>query len=141
MKPGTPKLNLRCCRCYCLCLGSRGEIILSSFGFKFGSPQSNIYFDATFLPNPVRLPGKNLFDELDQEMFDFVAEFIVAKELIAKIAEFAEFMSAFDQVKIGVGCNSGRHRSVVIVEEVARVLTEAGIESKITHRDTIYQRK
>ena len=120
---------------------ARGEIILSSFGFKFGSPQSNVYFDVTFLPNPVRLPGKNLFDELDQEMFDFVADSIAAKALILKIAEFAEFMSAFDQVRIGVGCNSGRHRSVIIVEEVARVLSELGFEPSITHRDSHYKRK
>ena len=120
---------------------NRGEIMLSSFGFKFGSPQSNVYFDVTFLPNPVRLSDKNLFDELDQEMFDFVAESTAAKEFVSKIAEFAEFMSTFDHVRIGVGCNSGRHRSVIIVEEVARVLSEAGFKSTITHRDSNYKIK
>jgi len=120
---------------------TRGEIILNSFGFKFGSPQSNVYFDVTFLPNPVRLPDKNLFDELDQEMFEFVTESIAAKELISKIVDFAQFMSTFDQVRIGVGCNSGRHRSVIIVEEVARALSELGFKPAINHRDSQYKRK
>jgi UPF0042 nucleotide-binding protein len=36
---------------------------------------------------------------------------------------------------IAVGCTGGRHRSVVLVEELARLLREAGHEVSVGHRD------
>ena len=41
---------------------------------------------------------------------------------------------------LGIGCTGGRHRSVVIVEELARHLREEGVESNeidifVRHRD------
>ena len=114
---------------------SIGKITLCSFGFKYGSPSSNIYFDVTFLPNPVRLPGKNLFDDLDEDMYNLIADSERAKILVKKIADFAVFMSEFDDVRIGIGCNSGRHRSVVIVNEVSKLISEANIGCHIVHRE------
>ena len=38
-----------------------------SFGFKYGASPTNFYFDVTFLPNPARISGKQLFDELKQQ--------------------------------------------------------------------------
>jgi len=34
-----------------------------------------------------------------------------------------------------VGCTGGRHRSVVLVEELARLLREVGHEVSVGHRD------
>jgi UPF0042 nucleotide-binding protein len=36
---------------------------------------------------------------------------------------------------VAFGCTGGRHRSVVIGEEVARRLRELGYDPKVTHRD------
>jgi UPF0042 nucleotide-binding protein len=36
---------------------------------------------------------------------------------------------------IAVGCTGGRHRSVVLVEELARRLRDAGHEVSVRHRD------
>lgn len=114
-----------------------GKITLCSFGFKFGIPQSNYYFDVTFLPNPARMSGKQLFDELDKEMYDFVSQSEVSQDLVLKIVDLIQFIAQYDNVKIGIGCNSGRHRSVVIVEEIEMRLKILGLESVVIHRDRI----
>ena len=118
-------------------MAGRGTITLCSFGFKYGIPQANFYFDVTFLPNPARLPGRSLFDALDQDMYDYVNNSEIAKELIDKIVDLTLYVSKFDDIRIGIGCNSGRHRSVVIVKEIQKSLKTRDIECVVTHRDTI----
>ncbi|MGH2772301.1 MAG: RapZ C-terminal domain-containing protein, partial [Actinomycetota bacterium] len=36
---------------------------------------------------------------------------------------------------IGVGCTGGKHRSVVIAEEIARYLSGKGYSATVVHRD------
>ena len=38
-------------------------------------------------------------------------------------------------LSIGVGCTGGRHRSVVIANELSRVLDDLGFDSRVRHRD------
>ena len=38
-------------------------------------------------------------------------------------------------LSIGVGCTGGRHRSVVIGTELARVLHDLGFTARVHHRD------
>ena len=38
-------------------------------------------------------------------------------------------------ISVAVGCTGGRHRSVAIVEALARELRAAGREVNVTHRD------
>jgi RNase adaptor protein for sRNA GlmZ degradation len=68
-------------------------------------------------------------------MYNLIADSERAKILIKKIADFALFIAEFDDVRIGVGCNSGRHRSVVIVNEVSKLLSKSNIDCQIVHRE------
>jgi len=36
---------------------------------------------------------------------------------------------------VGIGCTGGRHRSVVLAEELARHLRRKGYEPRVQHRD------
>jgi UPF0042 nucleotide-binding protein len=36
---------------------------------------------------------------------------------------------------IAVGCTGGRHRSVVVADEIARYLTDKGFPATVVHRD------
>jgi len=36
---------------------------------------------------------------------------------------------------VGVGCTGGRHRSVVLAEEIGNVIREQGFAVKVIHRD------
>ena len=38
-------------------------------------------------------------------------------------------------LSIAVGCTGGRHRSVVLAEELAKVLSKRGFEPTVQHRD------
>ncbi len=112
-------------------------IDLLSFGFKYGAPATNFYFDVTFLPNPARISGKQLFDELDEEMYKYVIQNENSQELIIKVVDFILFVSKFDSIKVGIGCNSGRHRSVILVNEISKHLKTLGVEHRVSHRDLI----
>ena len=118
-------------------MDNKVKIELLSFGFKYGAPESNFFFDVTFLPNPARLSGKNLYDDLDSEMYDIVAQNEAAQELISAIVKIIQIISRFDHCKIGIGCNSGRHRSVIVTKEISKRLENLGILHKVFHRDLI----
>ena len=112
-----------------------GKILLQSFGFKYGHPNTNMYIDVTFLPNPARLPGKNLFSELDEEMIQFVLNYPETRDLIDKTVDLVKFLSLKDDIRVGIGCNSGRHRSVIVVNEMEKLLGGFGLTCAILHRD------
>ena len=44
-------------------------------------------------------------------------------------------------VVVGIGCTGGRHRSVVLAEELASHLRSAGTVVKVEHRDRERQRE
>ncbi|MEM8710957.1 MAG: RNase adapter RapZ, partial [Planctomycetota bacterium] len=43
--------------------------------------------------------------------------------------------SVDDDARIAFGCSAGRHRSAILVEEVARLLREEGIDVTVQHRE------
>lgn len=116
-------------------MDSKAKIELLSFGFKYGAPAANFFFDVTFLPNPARLNGKNLYQNLDGEMYDFIAQNEAAQELISEIVKIIQIISRFDNCKIGIGCNSGRHRSVIVAKEISKRLEKLGLVHIVFHRD------
>jgi UPF0042 nucleotide-binding protein len=116
-------------------VSAKAKVELMSFGFKYGAPATNFYFDVTFLPNPARISGKQLFDELDDEMIHFVLQNESTQRLIEKIIDLTSFLVGFDSIKVGIGCNSGRHRSVIIVNEVSQKLNLMGIDNHVSHRE------
>ena len=109
---------------------------LISFGFKYGVPRSNYYFDVGFLKNPARQKDWNFFCDTSPEMCQFVLEQDVAKEFILKVVPLIEFLANIDQNQIfAFGCSAGRHRSTVLVDFIANLLKERGIDVNVEHRD------
>ncbi len=113
-----------------------------SFGYKHGLPLDvDLVFDCRFLPNPhwvetLRpLPGTDpkvrRYVMAQPETNDFLVELerLFALLLPAYVREGKAYLS------IGVGCTGGQHRSVVIAEELAKVLGRLGFDSKVHHRD------
>jgi UPF0042 nucleotide-binding protein len=112
---------------------------LMSFGFKYGLPHANYYFDVAFIKNPAREAEWGFFSEPTEEMRQYVLGQEQAREFIARIEPLLVFLSSLDQNQVfAFGCNSGRHRSCVLVEELARRLEKAGIKTNVTHRDRGY---
>ncbi|HEX5101371.1 MAG TPA: RNase adapter RapZ [Polyangiaceae bacterium] len=114
-----------------------------SFGFKFGTPvDADIVLDVRFLKNPhfVRelraLPGTHA-DVRSYVMADGDAEAFtkLALELLGfSIPRFEKEGRSY--LTVAIGCTGGRHRSVVIAGEIARLLGERlGISGDLVHRD------
>ncbi len=116
------------------------RITLVTFGFKYGLPNTNNYFDVSFVKNPARDSRWNLFSEPDDEMRHFVLSQPSAQAFIERVVPLLKTLVACDDdVRVGLGCNSGRHRSIVIAEELERHLLAEGFDVRLIHREEVYR--
>jgi UPF0042 nucleotide-binding protein len=121
-----------------------GEIqtTLVSFGYKHGIPVDvDLLFDCRFLPNPhwvdrLRpLPGTDakvrryVLDQPEATQFLEELERLFTLLLPAYVRESKAYLS------IGIGCTGGYHRSVVIAEELSKILRKLGFPARVHHRD------
>lgn len=115
---------------------TRLGLTLVSFGFKYGQPPANHYFDVSFLKNPARQEGWTLFSEPGEEMRAWVLEQPAAVEFLERIVPLALFLArADDDARIALGCSAGRHRSAILTEELARRLRAEGLDIHVHHRE------
>jgi RNase adaptor protein for sRNA GlmZ degradation len=110
------------------------KITLISFGFKYGIPNANYYFDVGFVKNPAREDQWGFFSEPTDEMRKFVLQQDKVKQFLIHIIPLIEFLATIDQNQvIAFGCSAGRHRSSILVDEIFKRLTNIKIE--VVHRD------
>jgi len=116
----------------------KNKIFLKSFGFKYGAPNANYYFDVGFLKNPAREDKWDFFSTPEESMKEYVLKQDSAQEFINRIVPLIEFLSGIDQRQVfAFGCNAGRHRSNIMVDELARIFREKGLEVDVEHRDMV----
>jgi UPF0042 nucleotide-binding protein len=124
-------------------LSSRLTVSLISFGFKHGAPLDvDTLFDVRFLPNPHYDPELRPLTGHAKSVREAVLG-EDAREFLKKTSELLCFLipryaaEGKTYFTVGVGCTGGRHRSVVIVEELARLLRqrEAEFDLFVRHRD------
>jgi UPF0042 nucleotide-binding protein len=107
-----------------------------SFGFKYGMPNANYYFDVGFIKNPAREKQWNFFTEASSEMREFVLKQKNVQTFLDIIIPLIEFLSTIDQCQVfAFGCSAGRHRSSILVEVLAEQLFLKGIKVNVQHRD------
>ncbi|MCK9238803.1 RNase adapter RapZ [Desulfocurvus sp.] len=112
------------------------KVTLMSFGFKYGLPNANYYFDVGFLKNPAREKQWNFFANPSDEMRDFVLAQGQTLEFLDKVVPLLEYLSGIDQHQVfAFGCSAGRHRSSIVVDELSRILNNKGIATHVVHRD------
>ncbi|MGF1472169.1 MAG: RNase adapter RapZ [Rubrobacteraceae bacterium] len=120
-------------------------VSLTSFGFKHGVPLDvDMLLDVRFLPNPHYDPDLRTLTGQDEPVRDAVLDNSDGKQFLERAAGLLEFLipryaaEGKSYFTLGVGCTGGRHRSVAIVEELARRLREdksAGTDLFVRHRD------
>jgi UPF0042 nucleotide-binding protein len=116
--------------------GHRASLTLISFGFKYGRPPANHYFDVSFLKNPARENTWDLWSEPCGEMRDWVLNQEAAQEFLQTAVPLALLLSRVDDgARIALGCSAGRHRSTILTEELARRLRATGLEIAVIHRE------
>ncbi len=120
----------------------RMQIVLISFGYKYGIPlDSDLVFDTRFLPNPFYVDRLKDRDGRARSVREFVLGSKETKEFLRELDRFlTKLIPRFVQegksnLTISIGCTGGRHRSVVIAEELRRNLRHAQGNVRTFHRD------
>jgi UPF0042 nucleotide-binding protein len=118
------------------------SLVLKSFGYKHGLPaDADFVFDVRCLPNPYWEPGLRDLTGLDKPVVDFLDGDTTAHKLGDHIEQFLEtWVPSFSSdnrsyLNIAIGCTGGQHRSVYLVERVARQLGNRFGEVVIRHRE------
>jgi UPF0042 nucleotide-binding protein len=113
-----------------------------SFGFKYGLPvDADLVVDVRFLPNPHWIPELRPLTGRDEEVRDYVLGQQDAKTFLDRYAEILEIIGAGyireskHYLTLAVGCTGGKHRSVVMAEQFAEILSERGVRATVVHRD------
>lgn len=115
---------------------------LLSFGFRYGVPlDANLVMDVRFLPNPHFVAELRPFTGLDETVRSYVLEKPETASFERHFMELLQFLipsyrrEGKSYLTIAIGCTGGRHRSVAIAEDIARLLRESGITLRCSHRD------
>ena len=122
---------------------ARLTVTLLSFGYKYGvPPESDLLLDVRFLPNPYFVPELKALSGRDPGVRAYVCAAEAATPFLDKAADLLEFLiprysqEGKSYLTIGIGCTGGRHRSVVMVEQLAaRLSGVAGVRWRTRHRD------
>jgi RNase adapter protein RapZ len=117
-------------------------VALQSFGYKYGLPtDADLVLDCRFLPNPFFVEELRHRIGTDRAVADYVLNREETKELLERITALLDFTLPRYQhegksyLTIAVGCTGGRHRSIVLVEELRRLLDARGYRVLVRHRD------
>ena len=120
------------------------ELMVVSFGFKYGLPQeADLVLDVRCLPNPFYVPELKHKTGLDQEVVDFVMGYPEAQELLRRYENFLQYALPLyvkegkSQLTIAVGCTGGKHRSITFARKLAEYCTSLGYEPGVQHRDAV----
>jgi len=113
-----------------------------SFGHKFGNPRDvDLLFDVRHLPNPYFEAGLRELSGDDPKIVKYLNSSPDVQETIRRFTELIEYLLPFYQregksyLTIGVGCTGGRHRSVMIANELRDVIRKDGYVASVVHRD------
>ena len=120
---------------------SKLTLLFESFGFKHGVPlDADLVFDARCLPNPhyeeelAPLTGK------EEAVVDFLVKHPEVERMYADIYHFvASWLPDYardnrNYLTVAIGCTGGRHRSVYLVERLAKVFGQR-YQVLVRHRE------
>lgn len=119
-------------------------ISIMSFGFKYGIPiDADLLMDVRFLPNPFYVEDLRLLTGNSEEVQDYVLNSAGAREFIESYTKLVLSLlpryiaEGKSHLVIGFGCTGGQHRSVTMANKLAEMLTGAGYDVVVRHRDAI----
>ena len=126
--------------------GNRDKNILIScvsFGYREGVPEdADLVFDVRFLPNPHFIPKYRPHTGRHPAVAKYIRSFPQTREFIRRISDLLIYLiphyieEGKSYLTIAFGCTGGKHRSVMIAEDVQKQLAKAGYNVKVVHRDS-----
>jgi UPF0042 nucleotide-binding protein len=113
-----------------------------SFGFKYGVPmEADIVMDVRFLPNPFFIKELRDLNGTQNPVIRFVMQQGQTQTFLDKFTELINYLlpryreEGKNYLTIAVGCTGGKHRSVVVSEQLKAQLAELGYPVTAGHRD------
>lgn len=117
-------------------------VAVMSFGYRFGVPvDADLVFDARFLPNPHFVTRLRPFSGKDPRVARYLRSFRQTGEFLRRIEGLLAYLiphyirEGKSYLTIAFGCTGGRHRSVMLAEQIRRALVRRGYAAKVVHRD------
>ena len=116
------------------------SVMVESFGFKFGIPaDADFVFDLRSLPNPYWTLELRGLTGRDEEVIDFLDEQPAFGKMFNDIFTFLnDWIPEYESVNRGYltvacGCTGGQHRSVYMVDKLARALRKSHAQVLTRH--------
>ena len=113
-----------------------------SFGYKHGLPLDvDLVFDCRFLPNPHWVDELRPLTGLDDKVREYVLSQPDTADFLDRLDNLLELLlpgyrkEGKAYLSIAVGCTGGRHRSVVLAEELGKRVEARGFRPTVHHRD------
>jgi len=122
----------------------RSPMLISvvSFRYKSGVPiDAALIFDVRFLPNPHFVPGLKRFTGRDAKVRRFIRSFPQTGEFLRRMESLLAYLMPHyieegkSYLTIAFGCTGGKHRSVMLAEEIKKALEKRKYAAKVFHRD------
>lgn len=117
-------------------------ITVASFGFKHGIPlDADLVFDVRFLANPYWVEHLSGLNGTHEAVRHYVLTDPLTEPLLERLSNLVEFsIPQYEKegkayLTIAIGCTGGRHRSVVVANEIARYLQIRNYNVVVEHRD------
>jgi UPF0042 nucleotide-binding protein len=118
------------------------QVVIVSFGYKYGLPlDSDLVLDTRFLPNPFYIDRLRNRTGKSDSVRDYVLNAEETKNFLKELVGFVDRLiprfvkEGKSNLTISIGCTGGKHRSVVVAEDLRRHLKGMRPTVKIYHRD------
>ena len=118
------------------------EVQVLSFGYKYGIPyDADLVIDVRFLPNPYFVSELGGLDGTAPEVQAFVKKWDETPIFLKKYLDLLDYLVPLykkegkSYLTVAVGCTGGRHRSIVIANEIFQHLKKKIDRINLVHRD------
>ena len=122
--------------------GAPMRVQILSFGHKYGNPGDlELLFDVRHLPNPHFVPELKRLSGHDSRVVKYLRASEEVRETLQRFTDLLTYLLPLykregkSYVTVGIGCTGGRHRSVMVANELTRALRRAGFDAHAAHRD------
>lgn len=123
-------------------IGESLTLLFESFGYKHSVPRdADFVFDVRCLPNPHWENDLRQLSGLDPAVQTYLEQSSNVREMISQIRGFLEYwLPAFQSehrsyITVAVGCTGGQHRSVYVVDQLARHFRDKPFNVQVRHRE------
>lgn len=128
----------------CLAPGKAKKLLINliSFGYRFGlPPDADIVMDVRFLPNPYFVSDLKEYNGNEKAVEEYVMRWDDTEQFLSNLFKMMTFLTPLYEkegksyLNIAIGCTGGRHRSVVILNQLTRYFSDRDYTTNVSHRD------